>query len=137
MVVVQEKASQWSEQSYSREEEGQSSNDKNEEAEEGDQRRHSSDLSRTSSLFSEEEISNDLRHQQSGGFETVDHTSHVAITLAIDDDVSSRDALSSSSQVVGNQAPLVAHYDVSSSTMENTQFTGMSRDAKDRMSYVP
>jgi hypothetical protein len=118
-MVVQEKASQWSEQSSSREEEGQSSNDNNEKAE-GDQRRHFSDLSCTSSLFSEEEISNDLRHQQSGGFETFDDTSHIANTLAIDDDVSSRDTLSSSSQVVGNQAPLVAHYDVSSSTMENT-----------------
>ncbi|CAM6011826.1 unnamed protein product [Sphagnum balticum] len=138
MVVVQEKASQWSEQSYSREEEGQSSNDNNEEAEEEDQRRHFSDVSRTFSLFSEEEISNDLRHQQSSGFETFDDKSHVANTLAIDHDVSSRDALSSSSQVIGNQASLVAHYDVSSSTtMENTQFTGMSRDAKDRMSYVP
>jgi hypothetical protein len=67
MVVVQEKASQWPEQSYCREEEeeGQSSNDNNEEAEEEDRRRHFSDLSRTFSLFPEEEISSDLWHQQS------------------------------------------------------------------------
>ncbi len=51
MVVVQEKASQWSGQSYCREEEGQSSNDNNEEAEEEDRRRHFLDLSRTISLF--------------------------------------------------------------------------------------
>jgi hypothetical protein len=87
MVVVQEKASQWSEQSYCREEEGQSSNDNNEEAEEEDRGRHFSDLSRTFSLFPEEKIWNDLWHQQSGGFETFDDTSHVANTLAIDDDV--------------------------------------------------
>jgi len=141
MNVVQEKASQGPEQSHSREEEGQSSNNNNEEEEEQQQqeRRHFSDLSRTFSLFPGDEISNDLGwHQQSGALETFNDTSHVAKTLIIDDEISSLDASSSSSQQgVGNQALLVAHYDVSSSTTENTQFAGMSRDAEDWSSNVP
>ncbi|CAM6020475.1 unnamed protein product [Sphagnum balticum] len=140
MNVVQEKASQGPEQSHSREDEGQSSKNNNEEKEEQQQqeRRHFSDLSRTFSLFPGDEISNDLGwHQQSGALETFNDTSHVTKTLIIDDEISSLDASSSSSQGVGNQAPLVAHYDVSSSTTENTQFAGMSRDAEDWLSNVP
>jgi hypothetical protein len=140
MNVVQEKPSQGPEQSHSREEEGQSSNNNNEEEEEQQQqeRGHFSDLSRTFSLFPGDEISNDLGwHQQSGALETFNDTSHVAKTLIIDDEISSLDASSSSSQGVGNQALLVAHYDVSSSTTENTQFAGMSRDAEDWLSNVP
>jgi hypothetical protein len=139
MNVVQEKALQGPEQSHSREEEGQSSNNNNEEEEQQQQeRRHFSDLSRTFSLFPGDEISNDLGwHQQSGALQTFNDTSHVAKTLIIDNEISSLDASSSSSQGVGNQALLVGHYDVSSSTTENTQFAGMSRDAEDRLSNVP
>lgn len=86
MVVVQEKASQWSEQSYCREEEGQSSNDNNEEAEEEeDRRRHFSDLSRTFSLFPEEEISNDFWHQQSvdSKLSTTHHMLQISLQLTM------------------------------------------------------